>query len=63
MISRFGALLPEGQYQPLLPQVEPRLIYPAKSGYYFAEEQVATWGLDFILGAAGLSAYPVLPDL
>jgi hypothetical protein len=46
VISRFGALLPQGQYQPLLLQVEPRLIYPAKEGDYFAEEQVATWGLE-----------------
>jgi hypothetical protein len=58
VISRFGALLPEGEYQPLLLQVEPRLIYPAKSGDYFAEEQVATWGLESFWG---LPAYPRTP--
>jgi hypothetical protein len=58
VISRFGALLPEGEYQPLLLQVEPRLIYPAKSGDYFAEEQVATWGLESFWG---LQAYPRTP--
>jgi hypothetical protein len=51
-------LLPEGQYQPLLLQVEPRLIFPAKSGDYFAEEQVATWGLESFWG---LPVYPRTP--
>jgi hypothetical protein len=46
VISRFGSLLPRGQYPPLLLQVEPRLVRPAGPGDYFAEEQVATWGLD-----------------
>ena len=58
VISRFGSLLPEGQYRPLLLQVEPRLIHPSKSGDYFAEEQVATWGLESFWG---LPAYPRTP--
>ncbi|WP_328475098.1 hypothetical protein OHA21_17460 [Actinoplanes sp. NBC_00393] len=58
VISQFAALLPEGRYQPLLLQVEPRLINPSKAGDYFAEEQVATWGLESFWG---LPAYPRTP--
>ncbi|GAA1656514.1 hypothetical protein [Actinoplanes couchii] len=54
-ISRFGELLPRASYQPLLLQVNPRLIHPAKPGDYFAEEQVATWGVDSFWG---LPTYP-----
>ncbi|SDT55489.1 hypothetical protein [Actinoplanes derwentensis] len=54
-IAQFASLLPEGRYQPLLLQVEPRLINPAEAGDYFAEEQVATWGLESFWG---LPVYP-----
>jgi hypothetical protein len=58
MISQFALLLPEGQYQPLLLQIEPRLINPSKAGDYFAEEQVATWGFESFWG---LPVYPRTP--
>ena len=58
VISPFAALLPEGTYQPLLLQIEPRLVHPAQRGDYFAEEQVATWGLESFWG---LPAYPRTP--
>jgi hypothetical protein len=58
VISRFAVLLPESTYQPLLLQIEPRLVHPARPGDYFAEEQVATWGLDSFWG---LPAYPRTP--
>jgi hypothetical protein len=58
VISRFAVLLPEGKYQPLLLQIEPRLVHPAGPGDYFAEEQVATWGLESFWG---LPAYPRTP--
>jgi hypothetical protein len=58
VISRFGALLPEGRYQPLLLAVQPRLIQPARDGDYFAEEQVATWGPQSFWG---LPVYPRTP--
>jgi hypothetical protein len=57
-ISRFASLLPEGAYQPLLLQVEPRLVHPTRHGDYFAEEQVATWGLEAFWG---LPVYPRTP--
>jgi len=50
LIDRFAALLPEGTYQPLLLEIRPRLVHPAQHGDYFAEEQVATWGLDSFWG-------------
>jgi hypothetical protein len=55
LISRFAALLPAGTYQPLLLQVTPRLVHPAGPGDYFAEDQVATWGLEDFWG---LPVYP-----
>jgi hypothetical protein len=58
VISQFEVLLPEGHYQPLLLQVEPRLVRPAGPGDYFSEEQVATWGLDSFWG---LPVYPRTP--
>ena len=46
VLTAFGALLPVGEYVPLLLQVEPHLIRPVHAGDYFAEEQVATWGVE-----------------
>ncbi|CAM5398178.1 hypothetical protein [Streptomyces griseomycini] len=45
-----GALLPEGEYLPVLLRVEPRLVLPGREGDYFSGEQVATWGLDQFWG-------------
>jgi hypothetical protein len=58
VIDAFGALLPEGQYVPLLLRVEPRLITPGQEGDYFSNEQVDTWGLDQFWG---LPEYPHTP--
>jgi hypothetical protein len=58
MVARFGSLLPRGEYLPLLLHLEPRLVRPAQSGDYFAEEQVATWGPDAFWG---LPEYPGTP--
>lgn len=55
VIDRFATLLPRGSYLPLLLSVTPRLIHPVKEGDYFAEEQVATWGIN---GFWGLPEYP-----
>ncbi|MBL7259298.1 hypothetical protein [Paractinoplanes lichenicola] len=57
-IEAFGSLLPRGEYQPLLLEVRPRLVQPSGPGDYFAEEQVATWGLDSFWG---LPVYPRTP--
>ncbi|MER6445333.1 hypothetical protein [Streptomyces venezuelae] len=58
VIDAFGALLPEGEYLPLLLSVEPRLIVPGREGDYFSDEQVASWGIDQFWG---LPEYPHTP--
>ncbi|MFG1810429.1 hypothetical protein [Streptomyces sp. NPDC049040] len=50
VIEAFGALLPAGEYLPMLLRVEPRLVTPGRDGDYFSGEQVATWGLDQFWG-------------
>ncbi|MFJ9945236.1 hypothetical protein [Streptomyces erythrochromogenes] len=58
VIEAFGALLPEGEYLPLLLSVEPRLVVPGRDGDYFSGEQVTTWGIDQFWG---LPQYPHTP--
>lgn len=58
IIAAFSQLLPEDDYVPLLLSVPPRLTLPMRAGDYFAEEQVATWGLS---GFWGLPEYPQTP--
>ncbi|MCX2184137.1 hypothetical protein KV205_26930 [Streptomyces sp. SKN60] len=58
VIDAFAALLPEGDYLPMLLQVEPRLTVPGRDGDYFSGEQVDTWGLDQFWG---LPEYPHTP--
>ncbi|MFJ8541932.1 hypothetical protein ACIRFH_07930 [Streptomyces sp. NPDC093586] len=58
VIDAFGALLPEGEYLPMLLGVEPRLVLPGQKDDYFAGEQVATWGFDQFWG---LPEYPHTP--
>ncbi|MFD3533197.1 hypothetical protein [Streptomyces sp. NPDC058664] len=50
VLDAFGALLPEGEYLPMLLRVEPRAVVPGRDGDYFGDEQVATWGLDRFWG-------------
>ncbi|MEU9403983.1 hypothetical protein [Streptomyces sp. NPDC048242] len=58
VIEAFGALLPEGEYLPLLLSVEPRLVVPGQEGDYFSGEQVETWGIGQFWG---LPEYPHTP--
>ncbi|MFI6950297.1 hypothetical protein [Streptomyces sp. NPDC050422] len=58
VIDAFGALLPEGEYLPVLLRVEPRPVVPGRAGDYFSGEQVATWGVDQFWG---LPVYPHTP--
>ncbi|QEU90865.1 hypothetical protein [Streptomyces kanamyceticus] len=58
VIDAFGTLLPQGEYLPLLLDVEPRLVVPGKEGDYFSGEQVTTWGVDQFWG---LPEYPHTP--
>jgi hypothetical protein len=58
VIDAVSALLPEGEYLPLLTELVPVLTFPASAGDYFAEEQVRTWGIDSFWG---LPQYPRTP--
>ncbi|MFD8668954.1 hypothetical protein ACFV1U_26580 [Streptomyces microflavus] len=58
VIEAFGALLPQGEYLPLLLDVKPRLVIPGQEGDYFSGEQVTTWGIDQFWG---LPEYPHTP--
>ncbi|MCU1678384.1 MAG: hypothetical protein JWM93_3142 [Frankiales bacterium] len=58
IISAFAALLPRGEYIPLLLEVQPQLAMPAGSSDYFAQEQIGTWGLESFWG---LPTYPATP--
>jgi hypothetical protein len=46
VIDTYASLLPAGDYFPLLVELRPRLVRPLEPGDYYAEEQVATWGVE-----------------
>ncbi|MFE4209128.1 hypothetical protein ACFRSX_35360 [Streptomyces goshikiensis] len=50
VIDAFSALLPEGEYLPLLLSVEPQMVIPGKAGDYFSDEQVTAWGVNQFWG-------------
>lgn len=50
ILAPFSALLPEGEYMPLLLEVRPELVAPNDERDYFTHEQVATWGVDSFWG-------------
>lgn len=58
IVDTFAALLPLGEYVPLLLEVQPRLVRPLEPGDYFAEEQISTWGVEPFWG---LPHYPQTP--
>jgi hypothetical protein len=58
VIDTFAALLPRGEYLPMLLRLDPRLVVPGQEGDYFSGEQVTTWGLDRFWG---LPEYPHTP--
>jgi hypothetical protein len=58
VVAAASELLPEGQYLPVLTEVTPRLVLPGRTGDYFAEEQVRTWGISNFWG---LPEYPRTP--
>jgi len=45
-LQSVGELLPSGDYLPFYAEVPLALVRPGGPGDYFAEEQVATWGVD-----------------
>ena len=58
VLDRFGALLEEGRYLPMLLEVEPHLVRPGDEADYFSHEQVTTWGIERFWG---LPEYPRTP--
>lgn len=50
ILAPFASLLPEGEFLPLLLEVQPELVAPHDERDYFTHEQVATWGLDSFWG-------------
>lgn len=45
-LQSVGELMPSGDYLPFYAQVPITLVRPGGPGDYFAEEQIATWGVD-----------------
>jgi hypothetical protein len=58
VVRTYGSLLAEGDVLPLLLEIRPRLRRPVETGDYFAEDSVATWGID---GFWGLPLNPRTP--
>lgn len=50
LVETFAQVLPEGEYLPLLLEVEPELVAPNDRRDYFSHEQVATWGVNSFWG-------------
>lgn len=50
VLAPFSTLLPEGEYLPLLVEVQPEMVAPYDEQDYFSHEQVATWGPDSFWG-------------
>lgn len=50
VLAPFSALIPEGDYLPLLLEVTPTLVAPHDDLDYFTHEQVMTWGVDSFWG-------------
>lgn len=58
-LERVGALLPPGEYVPFYTRMPVRLVTPGGPGDYYAEEQVATWGVNaFGVALAELYTWP-----
>jgi hypothetical protein len=58
VVQTMAGLVPEGDYLPMLLELQPRLVMPMRPGDYFSEDQVATWGIDSFWG---LPEYPRTP--
>lgn len=52
VIGVYGKALPRSQYSALLLEVTPTLVTPGSPRDYFSHEQVSTWGVDPVAGAA-----------
>jgi hypothetical protein len=45
-IEAYSSILPDGEYVPILFEIEPKLIKPLSENDYFIKEQLDLWGID-----------------
>lgn len=58
VLRAYGKALPRSQYTALLIEMTPQLVTPGSRSDYFAHEQVATWGVDPMVGSPENPATP-----
>lgn len=58
VLRAYGKALPESHYTVLLTDMTPQLVTPGSMSDYFAHEQVATWGVDPVVGSPENPATP-----
>ena len=58
VLETYGKVLPKSHYTALLIDVNPQLVTPGSAGDYFSHEQVATWGVDPVMGSPESPATP-----
>lgn len=58
VLRAYGKALPKSQYTALLIDVTPELVMPGTASDYFSHEQVATWGVDPVMGSPENPATP-----
>lgn len=58
VLRAYGTALPKSQYTALLIDVTPQLVAPGTTSDYFSHEQVATWGVDPVMGSPENPATP-----
>ncbi|QYJ05251.1 hypothetical protein KUV85_06135 [Nocardioides panacisoli] len=58
ILRAFGRVLPKSDYTALLLDLSPQLVTPGSTSDYFSHEQVATWGVDPVVGSPENPATP-----
>lgn len=58
VLRTYGKTLPRSRYTVLLIDVTPQLVTPGGASDYFSHEQVATWGVDPVVGSPENPATP-----
>jgi hypothetical protein len=55
VVPALASIVPDGKYKVLLQEIHPYLVKPGESADYFANEQIALWGID---GFWGMPHFP-----
>ncbi len=58
VLRAYGKALPKSHYTVLLIDTTPQLVTPGSTSDYFTHEQVATWGVDPVVGSPETPATP-----